>query len=298
VQRVSANGGWVNGDAAYVGPNPTDDAVITYYLKKRHIFGDFKLEVFGPDGQSLGVVPTGKRRGLNRVSWSMRLKAPQVPPAAAADFGAAFGPRVLPGTYTLKITKDKDVFTKTLQIVGDPRATHTVADRKAQLDLAKRLAKMLGDMTFAVERMNGVRLALSERASKLPPGDTLAARLRAASASADALRKKIVATKEGGMVTGEERLREYLTQLYGNVIFYDGRPSRTQVQRADAIGRELGDVVKDFDAWSAKELSGLNVALQQHQLDPVQLLTRQQWEARTGGSNSIGGGGALYRYYR
>ena len=298
VQRVSANGGWVNGDAAYVGPNPPDEAVITYYLKKRHIFGDFKLEVFGPDGQSLGVVPTGKRRGLNRVTWSMRLKAPQVPPAASADFGAAFGPRVLPGTYMLKITKDKDVFTKTLQIVGDPRATHTIADRRAQFDLAKRLAKMLGDMTFAVDRMNGVRLALSERASKLPAGDTLAARLRAASASADALRKKIVATKEGGMITGEERLREYLTALYGNVIFYDGRPSQTQVQRADAIGRELGDVVKDFDAWSAKELSGLNVALQQRQLDPVQLLTRQQWESKSGVSSSVGGGAAMYRYYR
>ena len=297
VQRVLANGGWANGDAAYVGPNPTDDAVITYYLKKRHIFGDFKLEVFGPDGQSLGVVPTGKRRGLNRVSWSMRLKPPQVPPAASADFGAAYGPRVLPGTYTLKITKDKDVFTRTLQIVPDPRATHTIADRKAQFDLAKRLAKLLGDMTFAVDRMNAVRLALSERAAKLPPGDTLATRLRAASASADALRKKIVATKEGGMITGEERLREYLTQLYGNVIFYDGRPSQTQVQRADAIGRELGDVVKDFDAWSARELSGLNVALQQHRLEPVQLLTRQQWEARTGAAGGVGGG-SMYRYYR
>ena len=97
------------------------------------------------------------------------------------------------------------------------------------------------------------------------------------------------------MITGEERLREYLTQLYGNVVFYDGRPSQTQVQRADAIGRELGDVLKDFDAWSAKELSGLNVTLQQRQLEPVQLLTRQQWEARTGASGSVGGG---YRYYR
>ena len=42
---ISAGGGWVNGDAAFVGPNPPDDAIITYYQKKRHIFGDLKIEV-------------------------------------------------------------------------------------------------------------------------------------------------------------------------------------------------------------------------------------------------------------
>src|SRR5437762_1456247 len=46
VQRIPAGGGWVNGDAAFVGDNPTVEAVITYYQRKRHIFGDLKIEVF------------------------------------------------------------------------------------------------------------------------------------------------------------------------------------------------------------------------------------------------------------
>ena len=38
------------------------------------------------------------------------------------------------------------------------------------------------------------------------------------------MRKKIVATKEGGMITGEERLRENLAELYGSVsATKDGR---------------------------------------------------------------------------
>jgi len=81
-----------------------------------------------------------------------------------------------------------------------------------------------------VERINGVRLALDDRAAKLPARDALATRLRAASATVDSLRAKIVATKEGGMITGEERLREHVTNLYGNLVFYDGRPSQTQVE--------------------------------------------------------------------
>src|SRR6266540_2426157 len=135
IQRVSASGGWSNGDAAFVGPNPPGDAVITYYQKKRHIFGDLKIEVFDPDGRSLGTVPSGKRRGLSRVTWSMRLKPPKVPPAATASWGAAFGPRVLPGTYTVKMTKDKDIYTTALQVVSDPRSTHTPEEGRAGFDL-------------------------------------------------------------------------------------------------------------------------------------------------------------------
>jgi hypothetical protein len=154
-----------------------------------------------------------------------------------------------------------------------------MADRRAQLALAARLVAMLGDMSFAVERMNGVRSDLEDRASKLPAGDPLAQRLRDASSAADVMRKKIVATKEGGMITGEERLRENLTDLYGAIVFYDGKPSQMQLDRTDAIRHELADVVAAFDAWSAKDLAALNSQLGAKNLQPIVLITRAQWEA-------------------
>src|SRR5712672_781219 len=163
-QKIPAFGGWVNGDAAFVGNNSSDAAAITYYLKKRHIFGDMKIEVLDPAGKVVGTVPSTKRRGLSRVAWSMRLPPPKVPPAASAAFSAAYGPRVLPGTYSVRMTKDNQVYTMPLEVVPDPRETHTMADRQAQLALATRLVAMLGDMSFAVERMNGVRSDLADRA--------------------------------------------------------------------------------------------------------------------------------------
>ena len=270
VQRLGANGGWVNGDAVFVGDNPTDEAVITYYQQKRHIFGDLRIEILDPNGKFVTTVPSSKRRGLNRATWDMRLKAPRVPTAASAAFGASIGPRVLPGTYTVKMTKNKNVYTMPLQVVSDPRATFTAADRQAQFELAMKLYRLLGDMTFAVDRIQGVRLALAARAAQLPAGDPLIAHLQSAAAALDELRKKIVATKEGGAITGEERLRENLADLYGNVARYEGRPARTQVERTDAIARELGDVVTDFDSWLAKNLAGINAALTAKQLKPIE----------------------------
>ena len=279
VQAIPAGGGWANGDAAFVGPNPTDEAVFVYYQKKRHIFGDLKVEVLDSTGKVVGMIPSSKRRGLNRSTWAMRLKAPQVPRAASASFGATIGPRLLPGTYTVRMTKDKQVYTTELRVVPDPRSKHTAEDRRAQFDLAMKLYSLLGNMTYSVERINNVRLALDERAAKLPATDPLAIRLRAASAAVDDLRKKIVATKEGGAITGEERLRENLADLYGNVNGYEGRPSATQVARADVLAHELGDVEKDFDAWLAKELAGINSDLTRKHLETLKPLTRAEWEA-------------------
>ena len=279
VQRLQAGGGWSNGDAMFVGANPPSDAVITYYQRRRHIFGDMKLEVFDASGKLLGTMPTSKRRGLNRATWSMRLAPPRVPQAASAAFGATVGPRVLPGTYTLKLTKDTATYTTQLVLVPDPRSTHTDAERQAALDLALKISGTLSDMTFAVERMNGMRQALDDRAGKLPANDALAKRLRTASGVVDSLRKKIVATKEGGMITGEERLRENLTDLYGNIVFYDGGPTQTQTERADALAHELADVSTAFDGWATKNLSDLNAALRGKRLEPIVLMTRQNREA-------------------
>ena len=269
VQPLGAFGGWSDGDAEFTGPNPPGDAVVTYYQKKRHIFGDLKIDVTDAGGKTVATIPSSKRRGLNRVSWPMRLPAPQVPTAATAAFGASTGPRVLPGTYTMNVTKDKNAYSTKLTLVPDPRVQHSDADRQAQFDLAMKLHGQLGEMTKAVERLNNVRLGLDDRAAKLGDQDALTKKLRTASSQVDTLRKRIVATKEGGMITGEERLREFLTDIYSNVNNYEGRPSAAHAERADSLARELGDVVKDFDAWMAKELPALNAALAKKKLEPV-----------------------------
>ena len=64
------------------------------------------------------------------------------------------------------------------------------------------------------------------------------------------------------MITGEERLRENLAELYGSVVGYEGLPSEMQVQRTSAIGRELGDVALDFDKWIQIELPRINRMLE------------------------------------
>ncbi len=288
VQYMNTFGGWPEGDASFHGSSRPGEAQVTYYQRGRHIFGDLKIEILDPEGKVVDTIAGGKHRGLNRASWSMRLKAPKVPPAASALFGAAFGPRVVPGTYTVRMTKGGQVYTAPLEVALDPRATYTVEDRKAQVALVSRIGGMLNHMSWAVDAIIGVRDQANARAAKLGAKDALAKRLTSLALSADAIRAKIVATKEGGAITGEERLREYLGGLYGDVNGYDGRPTASQAARADALSRELEDVIRELTQLTDKQLPALNRDLAGKHLDPVRLTPETEWRETSAADASPG----------
>jgi photosystem II stability/assembly factor-like uncharacterized protein len=287
-QRLEANGGWAEGNATFFGPDPADAALITYYQKKRHIFGKMTIEIFDEQNKLIDTVPANSRRGLSRVEWPMRVKAPRVPPAATAAFEASQGPRIVPGTYTVKMTRGKETYTTPLVITLDPRAKYTLEDRKLNFDATMRVYNLLGDMTFDVDRINAVRAGLSERAAKLGANDPLRKRLQDLAARADDIRKKIVATKEGGAITGEERIREKTTALYGAFIGYEGLPADYQVARIDSLKHELDDVVEEFDAFVAKDVKDANTSLAKKKLEIIQPLTREEWEKANSEAESSG----------
>ncbi|MBO0911375.1 MAG: hypothetical protein J2P13_06240, partial [Acidobacteria bacterium] len=103
------------------------------------------------------------------------------------------------------------------------------------------------------------------------------------------LRSKIVATKEGGMITGEERIRELLGQLYGAVTQYYGRPADYQVARTESLGRELQDVMDDFQRLTQKLLPGINNALEKKKLESIAVLSESDWQKKRAESPDSGG---------
>ena len=237
-QRLQGRGGWVEGDASFVGPNPPGGAVITYYQRTRHLFGPLQLQVLDASGKVLETIPATKRRGLNRVSWSMQVAPPRVPRAASLAFNAAQGPRVVPGPYTVRLTKGSETIETKLDVGLDPRADFDLAGRKDQFDAAMRVHALFGRMSADVDRIEAARAKAGKDARKLE-------RL-------DEVRKKIVATKEGGAITGEERLREHADTLYGAILSWEGRPARYQVERIETLERELADVEKEIDALAGR----------------------------------------------
>jgi hypothetical protein len=97
-----------------------------------------------------------------------------------------------------------------------------------------------------------------------------------------------VATKEGGAITGEERIREKTTGLYGTFIGYEGRPADYHVARIDSLKHELDDVVKEFDAFVAKDIKEVNTSLTKKKLEIIRPITREEWEKTNKEAESSG----------
>jgi photosystem II stability/assembly factor-like uncharacterized protein len=268
-QRMPGVGGyWAQGDSKFSGENPLQGAVITYYQRTRHLFGPLKLEVVGPDGKVVDTIGAGKRRGINRVAWPMRIAPPRVPRAAQVAFNASQGPRVVPGTYKVRLTSAKEVLESKLVIELDRRAPYKPADKKQQFDASMKVHALFSRMSATVDRIEAARTVAAADAEKAGDAE-LKTKLGAFSEELDKLKKLIVATKEGGAITGEERLREHADILYGALQTWEGRPTRYQVERIDVLGKELAEVEKNLEALFQKDAKALEPELKKRELAPI-----------------------------
>jgi hypothetical protein len=214
-------------------------------------------------------LPASKRPGLNRVTWTMRAKPPRVPPAAQVAASAIRGPHLVPGDYTVRLTKAGKVSETKLTVGLDRRVKFSDADRKAQFDAAMRVHGLFGEESALMDRILALRKTLAQTGAGLPEGDPLRKTISDFDGKVDGVRKKIVATTEGGAITGEERLREHTDQLYGAILSYEGKPGGYQIAYINALKRELDDVTKEFDQLLAQDLPALNESLKSKGQQPI-----------------------------
>jgi len=200
----------------------------------------------------------------------MQQKPPRVPPAAQLANSGTRGPRVLPGVYTVRMTKGGKVSETKLTVGLDKRAKFSEADRKAQFDAAMRVHALFGDESALMDRILPIRTATANLMKTLPEGDETRKAVAEFDGKVDAVRKQIVATTEGGAITGEERLREHTDQLYGAILSYEGKPGDYQIANIDALRRELDDVTKEFAQLIATDLPALNDKLKAAGQPPIE----------------------------
>jgi hypothetical protein len=271
-----------DGDAEFNGQSPDEFASIVYYQKKRHIFGDLKFEIYNQKGELVSTLSGDKRKGLNRLPWAMRMKPPRVPAGAGIvpNMFAIIGPRVPLGTYTVKMIKGQQTYTSTLELAPDPRANYSPEDRALQQQTVMKLYTEMARLTFVAESVVDVRDQARKRLAQLPANSPAAKDVQRLADSMEELRARLVAVKEGGGITGEEKLREKLGELYGSVNGYDGRPSQSQLDSLQTLLGELDKAEADFQKTANAQLQSVNPALEKEKLEPVKIMTREDWEKK------------------
>ncbi len=247
-----------NGDDDFRGDNPSTVVNITYYMKKRHIFGDMFLEVFNEDGEKIKTLPAGKRKGINRVKWRMVMEKPKVPSSVQLLGWAMQGPSYPPGDYLVKIIKNKDTIQGTVKVAYDENPHHSIADRDERHKYIMQAYYMLEDLAYLDNQIIEIRNQSASKADSVKGG--LSKKLTELSAEMADLRTQILATKEG-RITGEKRLRERIGDIYGGIISYQGKPTTAQINGLEELSGQMKGFEEQVNVVIDETLPGLNTKL-------------------------------------
>jgi len=234
-------------DAEFTGPNPSGSARICYFLKKRHIFGEMYIELYGADGKLMKKLPASPRKGINVVNVATSLDPPRVPRSPNILGEAAVGPNYEPGTYTIKLTKGDDTFTTKLVLNSPRNLSYAEADMKFQREILMKSYNMLERLASVDQKILDTRDTLKAMSLNAKGGNLK--NINAAIAECEKIHEKISATQPGeGGITGQVRLRENIAEVYGAVNGYLGRPTNLQTKALSLYDSQINDFSAKIDS--------------------------------------------------
>jgi len=264
-------------DGGYSGDNPDEELTVVYYLKNRVTKGSVKLEVYDAQDKLITSLPASKRKGINCASWNLRVKPPRVAKGVKADFAGFIGPYAGEGTYKFKIVVNEKSIEKTLDLKYDPKAKIPQEDKKLQREATMKIFSMHEDLAFLSEKIRAAGDTAYARADKMNSKEfnTL---LTTWNAKSEELLKTLAASVAGTNITGEEKIREKLTELYWKVATSLSRPTDSQLDRIKGLQKEIDDANAKTEALFKAELTKMNALVAKNKQAEIKLLTKEEWD--------------------
>jgi photosystem II stability/assembly factor-like uncharacterized protein len=213
------------------------------------------------------------RAGMNRFSWNLRHPGPTSFPGMilwAAD--TASGPRVVPGTYTVRLTADGEVQRQQFAVRLDPRVQGvTQADLQRRFDLAMRIRHRVSAANDAVLLIRGVRPQVQDRlgrtqdAAVRSAGDSLLARMAAIEERLYQVRNQ----SNQDPLNYPIRLNNKLAALMSHVEDAETPPTAQSYQVFEALSTQLDRELAALNAIWTRDLEAFNALLRERRLPPV-----------------------------
>lgn len=220
----------------FTGSNPPYGADINFSLKTMPAKGaSVRVQVLDGTRVIRTIAVKKPRAGVNRVWWNLRYDAIKpvkgFVPWASGGFD---GPRVLPGTYTVRVTSGAASASGPLRVAMDPRVHVSMQALREQQAFLLRVRADLNRMTASIDRLGAVKAKGGPKAAK-----------------ADALLHRLYNPE----VTQAEDALRYPEQVYGQLSFLassvasaDAAPTQAESQVLHVLEEQANALMLEADA--------------------------------------------------
>ncbi len=236
LDEQSSFSGNFGSETQFVGQNKSKSAQIKYYLKKRHTFGKMVMEIQDMEGNKIVDIGAGKSKGINIVNWAGYRKQPKVAKGKTFSFGGFTSPRVPAGTYKAVLTKGKEVFEHTFDLVYDQNSPLTEKERDFKNKTTMKMYNMTQELAYLVYELDEMiaQSATTAKNSKM-------------SEKLNALKETLVVTSGDNYVgAAEPQLREKMADLYSKLASNYDKPSSSEMENLEVISNRFETAKTDF----------------------------------------------------
>lgn len=250
ISETSSFGGNFGAETQFVGYSKTKDVQIKYYLKKRHTFGKMTMVIEDMEGNQIAELGPGKSKGINVVNWNYTRKTPKVAKGKTFSFGGFTAPQVPAGTYKAVITKGKETFEHTFNLVNDKNSPLSAKDRELKEATTMKLYNMTQELAYLVYELDQI---VENAATK---GD------KKTKEKLNNLKETLVITTGDNYVgAAEPQLRERMADLYSKVASSYDKPSAAELKNFEVITERFNNAKKEFAKLKDKYLKKQELAL-------------------------------------
>ena len=297
------------GDKSHKAPNPPAGALITYFLAEKLDLPPeqdestpeeteesevavaeqdeerLEIEILDASGEILRTLDSeklGKEAGLNRVAWDLSMDPAfqrRPPDPAFIEFrGGPRGPMVLPGTYTVRLTLDGEIFEQPVEIGIDPLVDVTIADLGKQFQTASELRDMQSILNAGLRGLDVVAEQLEARRETLDRLEQeLATETEEAWKSHDEAREALMnsLTRADGKPFWSQgpRLADQIGNLFGNVDNQFASPTRAQLDLLGELKSEYEEKMAELQNYFNESIPELNAQMESAGVPPLAVST-------------------------
>ena len=301
-------GGGFGGGGGAVGRNPSAGVVIYYHLKNKP-GGEVTLELLDSSGKLIkkftskaadaqpqaapaseeeGSFGGGAARrlpaegGLNRFVWDLRYPDATRFPGLIMWAGSTSGPRIVPGTYQVKLTVDGESMVQSFEVKKDPRLETTQADFAKQLDLLLKIRDNFSETSEAILQIRDARKQIDDITNRLkdqPKGKEIADAAKSLKAKLTAVEEELYQTRNQSSqdpLNYPIRLNNKLAALTGVAGSADTAPTEQTYAVFDELVGEIDVQLKKLEEVMRNDLPAFNKMVRDQDIPAVMVKTKNK----------------------